>query len=116
MKKLNKKGFTLMELIIVIAIIAVLMLILVPTMGGFVGQAKEEANTANAKAVYTAIVAQNTAAKAGLGYDEVEDGNCKDSNLHSDFYDKSDLGNATCTITITSNEYTVTYDTGKYPN
>lgn len=63
MKKLfNKKGFTLIELIVVIAIIAALMLLIVPTMNGFVDTAKKQANTANAKSVYTAIQASKTAA------------------------------------------------------
>ena len=89
MKKLNNKGFTLMELIIVIAIIAVLMLILVPTMGGFVDSAKKEALTANAKAAYTAAVAQNTAHQAELdpakdAYEVTDEMNCDD--LHPDFY------------------------------
>ena len=36
----KNKGFTLLELIVVIALLAVLMLILVPTMSGFVERAK----------------------------------------------------------------------------
>ena len=49
MKKLNKKkGFTLIELIVVIAIIAVLAMILVPTMLGYV--LKSQVTNANAAA------------------------------------------------------------------
>lgn len=107
MKKLNKKGFTLMELIVVIAIIAVLMLILVPTMGGFVDQAKKEANLANAKAAYTAAIAQQTALNASLKPDsntyefDIETDNTMDcGNLHSDFFEAT--GGDTCTINFTT--------------
>lgn len=117
MKKLNKKGFTLMELIVVIAIIAVLMLILVPTMGGFVDQAKKEANLANAKAAYTAAVAQQTAHNAGLkssikGKESYElkpsSGTTLEcSKIHTDFYDAS---GDTCTINFTNGKVvSVTY-------
>lgn len=53
--KFNKKGFTLVELIVVMAIIAVLAAILVPTMLGFMKQAKYTEANANAKSIYTAV-------------------------------------------------------------
>ena len=40
-KNLKRKGFTLVELVIVVAVIAVLSAILIPTIGCFVEQAKE---------------------------------------------------------------------------
>ena len=123
MKKLNNKGFTLMELIIVIAIIAVLMLILVPTMGGFVDSAKEEALRANAKAAYTAAVAQQTAADAGLtavnGGSYALNGETDCNKLHSDFYDVVEEG--TCVISYEDNRvesvtFTSGTDSATYPN
>lgn len=53
--KQNKKGFTLVELIVVMAIIAVLAAILVPTMLGFMNNAKYTQANANAKTIYTAV-------------------------------------------------------------
>lgn len=53
MKKLNnKKGFTLAELLIVIAIIAALVAIMIPTFSGQVEKAKEAADVANLRAGY----------------------------------------------------------------
>ena len=57
MKKMNKKGFTIVELVIVIAVIAILSAVLIPTFSGVVGQAKETARLADAKAVYQEYVA-----------------------------------------------------------
>lgn len=42
-KKLNKKGFTLTELIVVIVIIGILALVLIPTLTGYIKKAKESA-------------------------------------------------------------------------
>lgn len=58
LKKKNKKAFTLIELIVVIAIIGVLVAILVPVMSSFVGSASDTALEANARTVYGVAQAQ----------------------------------------------------------
>ena len=52
MKKMNKKGFTIVELVIVIAVIAILSAVLIPTFSGVVDNAKKTAAVADAKAAY----------------------------------------------------------------
>ena len=51
MKKLNKKGFTLVELLAVIVILAVIMVITIPTVLGSMGTAKQEAFEAALKTI-----------------------------------------------------------------
>lgn len=50
----NKKGFTLVEIIVVLVILAVLAAAAVPTMLGFVEEAKGKSEIANARAAYVA--------------------------------------------------------------
>lgn len=57
MKKLNKKGFTLIELIVVIGILAVLALILIPSITNYLAEAREARDNANARALYSEIQA-----------------------------------------------------------
>ena len=51
MKKSNKKGFTLVELIVVIAIMAILAAVLVPTVTSKVKEAKKSAAESDAQAL-----------------------------------------------------------------
>ena len=55
MKNKNMKGFTLVEMIVVIAIICILSLILIPTMIGFVKDAKCAAAVADARIIKTSV-------------------------------------------------------------
>lgn len=70
MKKLlalkNKKGFTLIELIVVIAIIAVLIAIAVPSMTNYIDKANKQTAAANCRSVVSAALATNAAFDAGI--------------------------------------------------
>ena len=54
-KKSNKKGFTIMEMLIVVAIIAVLAAIAIPTFNGALTKSKEAADIANIRAAYAEV-------------------------------------------------------------
>lgn len=60
----NKKGFTLVELIVVISILAVLALILVPSIIGYTAKAKAAVGKANAKSCYSQLVAEDASNEA----------------------------------------------------
>ena len=62
MKKMNKKGFTLIEMLAVIAIIAVLVAIVIPTVSSATEKAKEAADVAN---IRSAVATVTTNALAG---------------------------------------------------
>ncbi|MFX0548754.1 type II secretion system protein [Hathewaya histolytica] len=55
--KAKKKGFTLIELIVVIAILGILAAILLPRFSGFTDSAREKTVTSEAKAIYTSLEA-----------------------------------------------------------
>lgn len=51
MKKLNKKGFTLIEMLVVIAIIAILVAIIIPTVSSATNKAAAATNAANLRSI-----------------------------------------------------------------
>lgn len=69
MNKLNKKGFTLIEMLVVIAIIAILVAIIVPTVANSTMKAKGAADAANVRsmAATAAIEIMNGSGTAASG-------------------------------------------------
>ena len=96
-KLLNKKGFTLMEMMIVVAIIVILVAISIPTFSGSLNKANEATDAANlraAKAVVTNAKISGSAEQKGY-YDyetstfkaTISDGADKGKcNKHKDAY------------------------------
>ncbi len=83
MKKLNKKGFTIVELVIVIAVIAILAGVLIPTFASVVTKANQSKAMQEAKNEYEAYLAeyakdldgtQDLDIVSGKYYFEVKDG------------------------------------------
>jgi len=59
-----EKGFTLMELVVVIAILAIIAVVVVPNVGQFIGRGKTEAYATelyNVRTAVTAMLAESTA-------------------------------------------------------
>lgn len=56
--KNNKKGFTLVELVIVIAVIAILAAVLIPTFASVIGNANKSALQSEARNLYTGIMVE----------------------------------------------------------
>lgn len=62
MKKMNKKGFTIVELVIVIAVIAILSAVLIPTFSSVTKKAKESAALSEASSALTAVLVEENGA------------------------------------------------------
>ena len=62
MKRNNKKGFTIVELVIVIAVIAILSAVLIPTFGTLISDANRTAAQQEARNEYTEYLITNPTA------------------------------------------------------
>lgn len=100
LKKLqSKKGFTLMEMLIVVAIIAVLVAIAIPVFNGALTKSKEAADVANVRATYaewqTAMLTENT--KAPADKDAFLKGPAGTDTLTLNYLDKLTVADGTIT-------------------
>lgn len=72
MKKHSKRGFTITELAIVIAVIAILAAVLIPTFSGIVNRGKESAALQKATAAYHAVLGVAEEGTLDNGVDAVD--------------------------------------------
>ena len=106
MKKNNKNGCTLAELLIVVAIVAVLVAIAVPVFTAQLDRARLSTATANARSIYAEYVAECMAPKDG---DEAV--NPTYDGLNASFT-SAKIGVKDVTVNAANGSVTVTYGTG----
>lgn len=108
-KKSNKKGFTLVEIIVVLVILAILAAIAVPSVLGYVNEAKDERYIQEARSIY--VVVQTEEAR----YEALND----TADHYADIADKAEemtgLKKDSISITKSGDVYTIkwTSDDGK---
>ena len=113
MKKTNKKGFTIVELVIVIAVIAILSAVLIPTFGGIISQANESAAKQECRNKYTEVYAQDIA--DGVLDCKTNSGKANEAaiTVTNGNYEVVSAGVVKVTLT-NSHGYTVTFDGTNY--
>ena len=91
-KRFNKKGFTLIEIIVVLVILAILAAIAVPSVLGYVEEAKKEKYIAEAKAIYTVIQVEETKLANEIDYtDKPSKYNKAEDYMYAKICDKSTI-------------------------
>ena len=89
MKK--KKGFTLIELMAVIAIIAILAAVLVPTVSGYITRSKKTAVITQVSNVITAIETHNVTASTAISSEATTKISALSSIISPDLLDSSNV-------------------------
>lgn len=90
-KRSNKKGFTLVEIIVVLVILAILAAIAVPSVLGYVEEAKKEKYIAEAKSIYTVIQVEEARLANEIDYtDKPSDYRNAEDYMYAKICDKSE--------------------------
>lgn len=117
----NKKGFTLVEVIVVIAIIAILAAVTIPTLIGFVNKAEEAEVLSDARAVLIAVQAEAMSSREE--FDDTVTVESKATEINNWIGEALvDDTNTTATtsdykvtaLTYDNGEYTATYDGSEF--
>lgn len=91
-KRFNKKGFTLVEIIVVLVILAILAAIAVPSVLGYVEEAKKEKYIAEAKSIYTVIQVEEARLENEIDYtDKPSKYNKVEDYMYAKICDKSEV-------------------------
>lgn len=103
MKKMNKKGFTIVELVIVIAVIAILAAVMIPTFSGIVDKAQMSATLQKARANYTEVYADDL-------IDGVMDGMNRNKGVPATAPNGEGVYNANGNYTLVDGKWIANYD------
>lgn len=102
MRKSNKKGFTIVELVIVIAVIAILSAVLIPTFGSIVDKANESAALQEASNAYKNALVEVLA----------DDGVIDEATYTDGTYTFTFTDGVLTGVTISDSSYTYTVEEG----
>ena len=111
-KKLNKKGFTLMEMLIVVAIIAILVAIAIPTFSSALNKAHDAADAANLRAYYAEVQMKYLLDKTALPTAATDQQKVTIDGVDYTLYSKYDIVAVPASGTQTSVQFTLHGKTG----
>ena len=111
MKKLNKKGFTIVELVIVIAVIAILAGVLIPTFATVVDKANKSKAMQEAKNEYEAYLAEYAEKLTGNENFTIVSGKYEFKVVNGQFQSEAKAAAASYDKVDQSKVYKVTTDT-----
>ena len=113
MKRKDNKGFTLVELIVVLVILAILAAILVPALLGYIDKAREKQVTTNANAAYVAAQALATEYYGKTAAGSTTGSGCKAYVTDAKIKTLTDIGeDFDCTVDAVKGGDTATDKTG----